>query len=226
MKSMVWVLGAAAGVLAGLFGVAAPAGVAQADPALPDVPPYLPDAPLPYPGSYLYPYNLIPVYGPATTDARGIRATGTVDPAMSATGMPGSQLGLAPNKSNELGTYSSMRNNISAGPAPEQTVQPGVSIGAGVVMPTVEDPTGAPPKSPIDAESAQPGTAPAVPGNSQVMEDPTGQPAAAAPAAAEAQAPATAPQAVQVWPQTPGFAPGAPGTGPGPGISAGPSALG
>ena len=196
----------AAGVLAGLFGIGASAGVAQADPALPDVPPYLPDVPYPYPGSYLYPYNLIPVYGPATTDSRGIRANANVDPAMSASGMPGSQLGLGPNKTNVLGTYSSMRNNISAGPAPDQTVQPGVSIGAGVVMPTVEDPTGAPPKSPIDAESAQPTAVPAVPGNSQVIESPTGQPAAS-PSAPEAQAPATAPQAVQVWPQTPGFRP-------------------
>ncbi len=225
MKSKVWVRGVAAGVLAGLFGFAAAAGVAAADPALPPVPPYLPDVPYPYPGSYLYLYNLIPVFGPATSDARGIRATVTVDPAMSASGMPGSQLGLEPNKSNQLGTYSSTRNGISAGPAPEQTVQPGVSIGAGVVMPTVEDPTGAPPKSPIDAESEQPTAVPAVPGNSQVLENPTGQPAAP-PSAPEAQSPAPAPQAVQVWPQTPGFAPGAPGTGPGPGISAGPSASG
>lgn len=221
MKSTLWVGGIAAAVLAGLFGTAAAtAGVAHADPVLPDVPPYLPDVPYPYPGSYLYPYNLIPVYGPATNDARGIRATANADPAMSASGMPGSQLGLTPNKTNVLGTYSSMRNNISAGPAPEQAVQPGLSIGAGVVMPTVEDPTGAPPKSPIGAESAQPSAVPAVPGNSQVMESPTGQPAAP-PSAPEAQAPAPAPQAVQVWPQTPGFAPGAFGTGPGPGISAG-----
>lgn len=220
MKSMVWLSGVAAGVLAGLFGVAATAGVAQADPAQPSVPPYLPGVPYPYPGSYLYAYNLIPVYGPATNDARGIRATVNADPEMSAVGMPGSQLGLSPNKTNVLGTYSNMRNNISAGPAPEQTVQPGMSAGAGVVMPTVEDPTGAPPKNPISAESSQPSAVPAVPGNSQVMESPTGQPAAS-PSAPEAQVPAPAPQAVQVWPQTPGFAPGAFGTGPGPSISAG-----
>lgn len=218
MKSMARLSGvAAAGILAGLIG-AATASVAQADPALPSVPPYLPGVPYPYPGSYLYIYNLIPVYGPATTDARGIRATANVDPAMSAAGMPGSQLGLSPNKSNQLGTYSSMRNDISAGPAPEQIVQPGVSIGAGVVMPTVEDPTGAPPKDTTAAESAQPSAVPAVPGNSQVMENPTGQPAA--PPSAQ-MAPAPGPQAVQVWPQTPGFAPGAFGTGPGPSISAG-----
>ena len=220
MTSMEWVSSVAAGVLGGLFIVAATAGAAHADPALPSVPPYLPGVPYPYPGSYLYPYNLIPVYGPATTDARGIRATANVDPAMSASGMPGSQLGQTPNKGNALGTNSNMRNNISAGPAPEQTVQPGVSIGAGVVMPTVEDPTGAPPKSPTGAESGQPSAVPAVPGNSQVMEDPAGQPPAS-PSAPEAQAPAPAPQATQVWPQTPGFAPGAFGTGPGPGISAG-----
>lgn len=198
---------------------AASAPGAQAEPALPIIPPYIPDVPYPYPGSYLYAYNLIPVYGPALNDARGVRASASADPAMSAQGMPGSQLGLSPNKSNVLGTSSSMKNHISAGPAPDQVVQPGISPGAGNQMAVVEDPNGLPPANPTGPESAQPGSAPAVPGNSQVLEVPNGQPAPATPAAAPVPAPGSG--AVQVWPQTPGFAPGAFGTGPGVNVSAG-----
>jgi hypothetical protein len=202
-------------VLAGLSVLAAP-GIAGADPAAPSPPPYVDLVPYAYPGSYQYFYNLIPVMGPATTDARGIRATTNADPAMSAEGLPGSQLGLSPNKVNGLGTYTSTRNNISAGPAPAQIVQPGIAVGAGNQMPTVEDPSGAPPKNPPGAESSQPTSAPAVPGNSQILENPGGQPTGSSPAPSAAAPPATV-----VWPQTSGFAPGAPGTGPGPSISAG-----
>ncbi len=215
----------AVGLFAGLFGFAAAPGVAEANPP---VPPFFPPAPGQggqYPGSYLYPYNLIPVSGPATTDARGIRASASVDADSEAEGLPGSELGLTPNKGNILGTSSSMKYHISAGPAPVQTVQPGISPGAGEVMPTVEDPGGAPPTSAPSAESAQATTAPAVPGNSQVLENPAGlNPSAAAAAAASATptpSPAPATPTPQVWPQTPGFAPGAYGTGTGPGISAG-----
>jgi len=209
----------AAGILAAGLACAATPITAHADPALPNIPPYIPDVPYPYPGSYLYPYNLIPVYGPAINDARGIRATATADPAMTAEGMPGSQLGPAANKTNVLGTYSNMKNDINAGPAPDLSVQPGISPGAGNQMPVVEDPRGIPPASPSDAESTQPTGTPAVPGNSQVLESPDGRPPNAGPAPPSSSA--SAPPAAQVWPQTPGFAPGAFGTGPGPGISAG-----
>jgi hypothetical protein len=209
----------AAGVLAAGLAWATPPTNAAADPSLPSIPPYIPDVPYPYPGSYLYAYNLIPVYGPAINDARGVRATANADPTMTAEGMPGSQLGQAANKSNILGTSSSMKNNISAGPAPAQIVQPGISPGAGNQMPVVEDPHGQPPANPTSAESTQPTGTPAVPGNSQVLESPNGQPPSPAPA--PSPTPAPAPPAAQVWPQTPGFAPGAFGTGPGPGISAG-----
>ncbi|MFN8073246.1 MAG: hypothetical protein U0R66_15795 [Mycobacterium sp.] len=204
-----------AGVLAAGLAWATPPINAIADNPLPSIPPYIPDVPYPYPGSYLYPYNLIPVYGPAINDARGVRAAGTADPTMTAEGMPGSELGPAANKSNILGTYSSMKNNISAGPAPAQIVQPGISPGAGNQMPVVEDPRGLPPGNEPSSESTQPTGTPAVPGNAQVLESPTGQPPTSSPT------PAPAPPAVQVWPQTPGFAPGAFGTGSGPGISAG-----
>lgn len=204
-------------LVAGLAGAVTPTTAARADSGLPTVPPYIPDVPYPYPGSYLYAYNLIPVYGPALNDARGIRAAATADPAMTAAGMPGSQLGLAPNKSNVLGTYSNMKDRISAGQAPGLVVQPGISPGAGNQMATVEDPTGVPPTNPTAAESSQPQAVPGVPGNSQVLESPNGQPAGTTPT----PAPTPAPAAVQVWPQTPGFAPGAFGTGPGPNISAG-----
>jgi hypothetical protein len=216
----------AVSVVAGLLGFAVAPGVAQANPP---VPPYFPPAPGQggqYPGSYLYPYNLIPVSGPATTDARGIRATDNADSAMTADGLPGSELGLTPNKGNVLGAGSSMKYHISAGPAPVPTVQPGISPAAGVVEPTVEDPGGAPPTNGVGGlESAQSTTVPAVPGNAQVLEDPAGNnPAAAAAAAASATptpSPAPATPTPQVWPQTPGFAPGAYGTGTGPNISAG-----
>lgn len=206
------------GVLAGMLAAIGCAGAAHADATLPNIPPYIPDVPYPYPGSYLYVYNLIPVYGPAVNDARGIRAAATADPAMIAQGMPGSQLGQAANKSNVLGTYSNMKNNISAGPAPDQIVQPGISPAAGNQMPLVEDPNGVAPTNPTGPESTQPTGVPVAPGNSQILETANGQPAAA-PAAAPA--PPSGPAAVQVWPQTPGFAPGAFGTGPGPVISAG-----
>lgn len=202
------------GMLVGMLAGIGFAGAAHADTGLPAIPPYIPDVPYPYPGSYLYPYNLIPVYGPALNDARGIRATANSDPAMIAEGMPGSQLGRAANKSNILGTYSSMKNNISAGPAPDQIVQPGITPGAGNQMPIVENPDGVAPANPTGAESTQPTAVPVAPGNSQILESVNGQPAGAA-------TPPPGPSAVQVWPQTSGFAPGAFGTGPGPSISAG-----
>lgn len=206
-------------MLAGILAGTCCAGVAQADNSLPSIPPYIPDVPYPYPGSYLYAYNLIPVYGPAINDARGIRANVTADPAMTAQGMPGSQLGQSANRENILGTYSSMKNNISAGPAPAQIVQPGIGPGAGNQMPVVENPNGVAPANLTDLESAQPTSVPVAPGNSQVLESPDGQPAGAAPPPAPSPPPGL--PVVQVWPQTPGFAPGAFGTGPGPAISAG-----
>jgi hypothetical protein len=223
VKRLVSVLGSlrrlTVAVLVGCLGASASAATAAAAPPLPAPPPYLPGVPYPYPGSYNYGYNLIPVSGPAVADARGVRATANADPAMQAQGLPGSELGLAPNKSNVLGTSSSTRYHISAGPAPTQTVQPGISVGAGVVEPTVEDPGGAAPKTPTAAESTPPTTAPAVPGNGQILEDPKGQPAAAA--TAPTPTPAPGPPTPEVMPQTSGFTPGAYGTGTGPGISAG-----
>ena len=195
-------------------------GPAQAAPAAPSPPPYIPGAPYAYPGSYLYPYNLIPVSGPATTDERGIRAADNADPSMSSTGLPGSQLGQTANKGNVLGTSSSMKYHIGAGLAPTQTVQPGITPEAGDQFAAAEDPGGAPPKNASGSEAAGPTSLPAVPGNAQILEDVHGQSGGPQ---AESTTPSSAPSAptVQVWPQTPGFAPGAFGTGTGPGISAG-----
>ncbi|MGB8402816.1 MAG: hypothetical protein WCE30_01930, partial [Mycobacterium sp.] len=117
-------------------------------------------------GNYSFPANIIPVYPPATVDARGIRATVSNDPTMAAQGMPGSALGLSPNKANIL-TSSSTRYRIGAGTSPNPalpTVNPGVNIGAGMEAPTLEDPGGAPPKTAPAAESAEPTTAPTDPG--------------------------------------------------------------
>ena len=217
-----------AGVLAGALGVAVAPGASQAIPGdlTPTQPGYIPGgiSSLVYPGSYQYFYNLIPVSGPATTDARGIRAVASVDPASEANGLPGSQLGLTANKSSPLGNNASMRYHISAGLSPAPSVQPGLSIAAGDDVPTVEDLGGAPPKTAPGAESAQSTTVPAVPGNSQIVEDPGG----AAPGSssstpqAESSQPSgpVAPPAVQVFPGTSGFSTLAPGTGSGPGISA------
>ena len=224
---LLWRFGA--GVLAGAFGVALAPGVAQATPSdlVPTQPGYIPGSlsALVYPGSYQYFYNLIPVSGPATTDARGIRAVASVDPASEANGLPGSQLGLTANKSSPLGNNASMRYHISAGLSPAPVVQPGLSIGAGEDAPTVEDLGGAPPKSAPSAESAPSTVAPAVPGNSQVVEDPGG----AAPGSSSSSTPQAessqpsgpvAPPAVQVFPGTSGFSTLAPGTGSGPGVNA------
>ncbi|TLH49692.1 hypothetical protein C1S80_28770, partial [Mycolicibacterium aubagnense] len=85
-----------------------------------------------------------------------MRAAASVDPAMNADGLPGSALGLSPNKANLL-TSSSTRYRIGAGMSPNPTlptVAPGTNIGAGMEVPTLEDPGGAAPKSAPGAESA------------------------------------------------------------------------
>ena len=166
----------AGSAIAGLLGMTAASGAAHAAPPLPPPPPYVPGVPLPFPGSYLYPYNVITVPAPATFDARGVRATDNADPTSAADGMPGSQMGLSPNKSNYL-TSANARYGIGAGLTPPQTVSPGMNIGAGMEVPALEDPGGQPPKSPTGAESSQPTSVPAVPGQpAPILEDPNGQP--------------------------------------------------
>ena len=158
----------AAGALLGLVGLPLAPGVADAQPA-PPVLPWFPSPPAPISptmGSYTFAPNWITSPPPAAYDARGVRAVAGVDPGGVASGMPGSALGLAPNKSNLL-TSSSTRYRIGAGLSPAPTlpsVAPGTNIGAGMEAPVLEDPGGAAPKSAPSAESSVPTAAPAVPG--------------------------------------------------------------
>ncbi len=193
----------ALGVILGLVGIPLAPGVADAQPPAPPVLPWFPGPPVPVSptmGSYTFAPNWITSPPPAAYDARGVRASASVDPAMNADGLPGSALGLAPNKANLL-TSSSTRYRIGAGMSPNPTlptVAPGTNIGAGMEVPTLEDPGGAAPKSAPGAESAQPTTAPAVPGQpAPILEAATGQPAAAAPTSTPEPAP-SGPPPVQV----------------------------
>jgi hypothetical protein len=148
--------------------------VPAATAAPPPPPPYVPGAPVPFPGSYLYPYNVIPVPAPATTDARGVRINTNADPSQSAIGMPNDKLGNSPNKPNYL-TSSSTRNGITAGTAPPTGGSPGVNVVGGNVTTALEDPTGAPPKNATTPEAAAPTVLPGGPGNPPpLLEDPHG----------------------------------------------------
>lgn len=190
---------AVVGLMLGVLGSPLAPDVAGAQPPTPPVLPWMPGPPVPVNGtmgSYSNWFNIIAVAPPAAFDARGVRATAGVDPAMEADGMPGSALGLSPNKANAL-TSSSSRYRIGAGLSPNPTlptVTPGTNIGAGMEVPTLEDPGGAAPKTPVAAESAQPTTAPQVPGQpAPVLEAANGQPTAATPTPTAAPAPASPP---------------------------------
>jgi hypothetical protein len=161
-----------AAAVAGSLAWAAQAPAATAAPQ--PVPPYVPGVPLPFPGSYLYPYNVIPVPAPYTNDARGVRIGTIADPSQSAMGMPNDKLGNSPNKPNYL-TSSSTRNGIAAGGAPAAGGATGVNVVAGNVTTALEDPTGAPPKTAANPEAAAPTVLPGIPGNPQpLLEDPHG----------------------------------------------------
>lgn len=162
----------ALGTLLALVALPLAPSVAQAQPAVGPVSPGLPWFPLPPEpisptmGSYTFAPNWITSPPPVGYDARGVRAMASVDPAMNASGMPGSALGMSPNKSNLL-TSSSTRYRIGAGMSPNPTlpsVAPGTNVGAGMEAPVLEDPGGAAPKTAPGAESSQPTTAPAGPG--------------------------------------------------------------
>lgn len=188
-----------AGVVLALLGLSFAPGQADAQPAIPPVLPWMPGPPVPVNptmGSYTFAPNWITSPPPAAYDARGVRAAVSVDPSMAADGMPGSALGLSPNKSNML-TSSSTRYRVGAGLSPNPTlpsVAPGTNIGAGMEVPTLEDPGGAAPKTVIGAESSQPTAAPAVPGQpAPILEAANGVPAAPTPSSTAPAAPAGPP---------------------------------
>jgi hypothetical protein len=189
----------ALGVILALAGLPLAPGVAEAQPAIPPVLPFMPGPPVPFNptmGSYTNAPNIIAVPPPVAYDARGVRAAVTSDPSAAASGLPGSALGLSPNKANAL-TSSSSRYRIGAGMVPNPslpTVYPGMNIGAGMEAPVLEDPGGAAPKTAPGAESSVPTAAPAVPGQpAPVLEAASGTQAAATPTSTPAPAPAGPP---------------------------------
>ncbi|MEZ0052510.1 hypothetical protein ABIA30_003528 [Mycobacterium sp. MAA66] len=188
----------ALGVALGVLGVGFAPGVAGAQPA-PPVLPFFPSPPVPYSptmGSYTFAPNWITSPPPVGFDARGVRAGITNDPAAATSGMPGSALGVSPNKSNLL-TSSSTRYRIGAGMGPSTalpSVAPGTNVGAGMEAPVLEDPGGAAPKSPVAAESSEPTVAPAVPGQpAPILEAASGSAAAATPSPTPTPAPSGPP---------------------------------
>ncbi|WP_099023910.1 hypothetical protein [Mycolicibacterium palauense] len=132
------------------------APVATAQPDLPDPPPYVPGEPEAEPGSFDYTYNIIAVGPPAVTDSRGAQISSSVDPAMGATGLPGSRLGNSGPADGPLVTSNS-RYGISGGLEPPGIPTPGINVGAGVsALPSTEDAAGRPPATPLEPESAAP----------------------------------------------------------------------
>lgn len=156
--------------------VLAVAPESTAQPAVPPVPPpYLPGSVLPEPGSFSYPLNNIVAGSPATVDARGVRIGTNVDPAMSAIGLPQSQLGNSPEKPGTL-TNSNARYGIAAGTAPAVAPNPGVVTGGGNMQGLLEDPSGKGPSNAPSPDSAAPSTPAPIPGvPAPTLETPNGQ---------------------------------------------------
>ncbi|WP_149371383.1 hypothetical protein [Mycolicibacterium sp. P9-64] len=135
---------------------------AQANPPiLPFPPPYVP-APgntpaVVYPGATDYrPYYQY-VLPPSATDTRGVRTGTNADPSQSNLGLPGSKLGESTGAPNQI-TAASARYGIQGGLNPPQPPAPGFNAAAGSPPTALEDPTGAPPKSPVPPEAAGSGT--------------------------------------------------------------------
>lgn len=129
---------------------------AGAQPSTPGAPGYLPGAPDTEPGSFSYPYNVIPVGPPPATDARGARISAGVDSDMKSAGLPGSSLGNSPQAAGPLVTSNS-RYGISAGAEPPQAASTGIDARAGIAGELAgESPSGQPPQLLPPIESAQP----------------------------------------------------------------------
>lgn len=133
------------------------APAAAADPVpLPDPPPYLPGAPLAEPGSFDYPYNVIAVGPPPSTDSRGVRISSNADQPSQSTGLPGSKLGNGEQAPGPLVT-SNARYGISAGLEIPGPANPGIDARAGIAaLPSVEDPAGHSPSAPPPPEAPAP----------------------------------------------------------------------
>jgi hypothetical protein len=146
-------------------------------PDLAPAPPYIPGDVSPQPGSFSYPYNIIVVGPPATTDARGVRITTNAAPGQQLNGLPGSQLGNTGQAPGTL-TNSSALNSISVGNSHPEPPNPGINITAGPQTGvTLESPGGQPPQQVSGLEAAAPTSDPTVP--VITLEDPNGKPPAA-----------------------------------------------
>ncbi|MET0897102.1 MAG: hypothetical protein ABWY45_04225 [Mycobacterium sp.] len=152
--------------------VSAPVAPAE-PPDLAPAPPYIPGDVSPEPGSFSYPYNIILVGPPATTDARGVRITTNAAAGQQLSGLPGSQLGNTGQAPGSL-TNSSTLNGISVGNSHSQPPNPGINITAGPqTAVTLESPGGLPPQQVSDLEAAAPTSDPTVP--VMALEDPAGK---------------------------------------------------
>lgn len=166
-------------VIAALFtaglssGTLAPAAGAE-PPDLPPQPPYIPGDVSPQPGSFSYPYNIILVGPPATTDARGVRITTNAGAGQQLSGLPGSALGNTGQAPGSL-TNSSALNGISVGNTHSEPPNPGINITAGPQTSVqLENADGQSPQSVLGIESALPTIDPTVP--QMALEDPNGKP--------------------------------------------------
>lgn len=161
-------------LVTGITSTAQPFVSTAQPPALPDPPPYLPGNVDPAPGSFDYPYNIIVVGPPATTDARGVRINTNVDPGQQLSGLPGSQLGNTAQAPGSL-TNSSAQYGIGVGNSHPLPPNPGISISAGHGNGVpLEHPAGLPPSSITNPESSAPDSDPTVP--ALALEDPEGTP--------------------------------------------------
>ncbi|MGB3485047.1 MAG: hypothetical protein WBB07_22855 [Mycobacterium sp.] len=152
--------------------------VAAAAPDLPPQPPYIPGDVSPQPGSFDYPYNIIVVAPPATTDARGVKIHTNAGAGQQLSGLPGSQLGNTGQAEGSL-TNSSAQYGISVGNSHPEPPNPGIGITAGPQTSVqLESPDGRRPESALGVESSLPNSDPTVP--VMELEDPQGNRAPAA----------------------------------------------
>jgi hypothetical protein len=163
---------------AGALSVGIASAAVAEPPDLAPEPPYIPGDVAPQPGSFSYPYNIIEVGPPATTDARGVRITSNAAPGLQLEGLPGSQLGNAGQAPGTL-TSSSALNGIAVGNTHPEPPNPGINITAGPQPgATLESPDGQAPQAVPGIESSLPTQDPTVP--QITLEDPKGRPPAPA----------------------------------------------
>ncbi|MGL6234032.1 MAG: hypothetical protein ACRC20_01675 [Segniliparus sp.] len=151
---------AAGPALAALAMIAAPSASANniVTPTVPSDPYYSPPGYIgSLPGNYTFQGTFEWVRPRRSVDSAGIAAMTNADPAGSGAGLPGSHLGVEPQRYGPSGAVSGMRPSApqqSASTSPAAGgILPGTSVSNGL-----EDPSGKAPKKPITPEAAQPGS--------------------------------------------------------------------